>query len=196
MDIYKKFRKLKVDKTYINLEEGSSTGDYFCTPIGARVIGWENGIHYCFIDGFNEMVFAVNPDGSVNDNGEDLSVYPLAESFEIFLRLILAGNCANHIEQIINFTKEEFDNFLKADASDDEDFRCKQQTALDAIRNELSLTPLDNPYEYVKALQKEFDYQSIQYTNEYYDTLGLEQPNGSTSDTKTEVCTASFFFEK
>ncbi len=46
MNIYKKYKALKVDMTYINLEKGDETADYFCTPIGANVIGWENGIQY------------------------------------------------------------------------------------------------------------------------------------------------------
>jgi hypothetical protein len=38
-------------------------GNHFCTPKGAKVIGWAgvDGIHYCFVRGFGEMVFAVSP---------------------------------------------------------------------------------------------------------------------------------------
>ena len=69
MNIYKEYQKLKLDKSYIGLEEGDTESEYFCTPIGAEVIGWESGgIHYCFINGFNETVFAVNPNGSIDDN--------------------------------------------------------------------------------------------------------------------------------
>lgn len=178
MTLYQKYKKLKIDKTYINLEEGSDTADYFCSPEGAKVIGWENGIHYCFIEGFSDMVFAVNPEGSVNENGEELYTYPLAESFENFMRLILAAKCANHIEQIIHFSKSEFEKFCIDDGSDLE-FQKEQEAVLDIIAKELNLTPMEDAYEYVKQLQKHFDPMSIQYSDEYYDTLGLERPNGT-----------------
>ena len=81
---YEKFQKLKVDTSCIGLarEENSK---YFCTPIGATIIGWDNGIHYIFIKGFDEMVFAVNPDTVC-----DYYVYPLANNFSDFLSLVLA----------------------------------------------------------------------------------------------------------
>lgn len=194
MRFYQKYKALNINKSYISLEEGSETADYFCTPIGAKVIGWENGIHYCFIDGLDEMVFAVNPGGAVNENGDDLHVYALAENFEIFLKIILACSCANHVEQIIRFTKDEFERFIKNDLSDDENFRNQQQKVLNTIKNELSLTVLDNPFEYVKALQKDFDYCNIQFTNEYYDTLELERPDGTTADDiQTDYDVVGFF---
>ena len=159
-----------------------------------KVIGWENGIHYCFIDGLDEMVFAVNLEGAVNENGDDLHVYPLAENFEIFLKIILVCSCANHVEQIIRFTKAEFESYLKTDIFDDENFSNQQQKVLNTIKNERSLTVLDNPFEYVKALQKEFDYCSIQFTNEYYDTLGLERPDGTiANDIQTDFDVVGFF---
>lgn len=178
MTLYQKYKNLKIDKSYINLEEGSKTADWFCTPIGAKVIGWENGIHYCFIEGFSEMVFAVNPEGSINENGEELHTYPLSENFENFMRLILAAKCANHIEQIIHFSKSEFEKFCEDDSSDLE-FQKKQEAVLDVIAKDLKLTPMDDAYEYVKHLQKNFDTASIKYSDEYYDTLGLERPSGT-----------------
>ena len=114
MNIYKEYEKLKLNKSYIGLEEGDKEGGYFCTPIGTRVIGWEGvgGIHYCFIDGFGEMVFAVNPNGVVDSNGEDRWVYPLAENFKIFLQLILDIGNVTPIEQIISLSKDKFEEFI------------------------------------------------------------------------------------
>lgn len=178
MTLYQKYKNLKIDKSYINLEEVSEPADWFCTPIGAKVIGWENGIHYCFIDGFSDMVFAVNPEGSINKKGEELHTYPLADSFENFMRLVLATKCANHIEQIIHFSQSEFEKFCKDDGSDLE-FQKKQEAVLVVIAKELELTPMEYAYEYVKQIQEHFDTTEIQYSDEYYDTLGLERPNGT-----------------
>ncbi len=196
MTLYQKYKNLKVDKSYINLEEGCETADWFCTPIKAKVIGWENSIHYCFIDGFNDMVFAVNPEGSINEKGQELYTYPLAESFEYFMRLILATKCANHIEQIIHFSKSEFEKFCEDDGSDLE-FQKKQEAVLDVIAKELKLTPMIDAYEYVKQLQKNFDTASIKYSDEYYDTLGLERPNKTKrKEPLSEFGAVSFSFGK
>ncbi len=174
MNIYKEYQKLKLDKSYIGLEEGDTEGGYFCTPIGAEVIGWENGgIHYCFIDGFNEIVFAVNPNGSIDDNGEEKNVYPLAENFKIFLQLILATSSVTPIEQIIYLSKEEFEGFI---VSEDNTILPEQQEVLNNLQEKLDLTPFETPYEYVKELQYKFDYSRIKFTEEYYDVLGIDMP--------------------
>ena len=87
MTLYEKFEQLDIGFSLLGLEQGDVHGGYFCTPVGAEVIGWEgvDGIHYCFVKGFGEMVFAVNPSNPAGKN-----VHPLARSFEDFLRLILA----------------------------------------------------------------------------------------------------------
>ena len=54
--LYEKYKNLKIDGSWIGLEAGTQT-PYFCTPIGAEIIGWDNGIHYCFIKSFGDMVF-------------------------------------------------------------------------------------------------------------------------------------------
>lgn len=95
MTIYEKFNQLDIDSRLIGLEKGDY-GEYFCTPVNATVIGWENCIHYCFIEGYGEMVFAVNPESCV-----DQYVYPLAENFEDFLCLILVCGSTTAVEQII-----------------------------------------------------------------------------------------------
>lgn len=170
MALYEKYKKLNIDGSRIGLERGSEIGGYFCTPKGARVIGWDNGIHYCFIRGYGEMVFAVNP-----ETGADKYVYPLAESFENFLRLILACGHTAPMEQIIMWTEEQFKEFLTSDYNA---FMQGQQEVLDTITEKLKLEPMVAPYQYVKELQVKFDDSKIKFTDEYYDVLGLELPKG------------------
>ena len=38
---------------------------------------------------------------------------------------------------------------------------------------------MENPYEYVKEVQALHNDSKIKFSNEYYDTLGLERPDGS-----------------
>lgn len=68
------------------MERRTENTAYFCTPKGAAIIGWAgvDGIHYCFVDGFGETVFAVSP-MNVGDY-----VHPVARNFEDLLRLLLS----------------------------------------------------------------------------------------------------------
>ena len=85
MTMYEKFIRLGIEGRWIGLEKSDMCVEYFCTPVNATMIGWENSIHYCFIRGYRDMVFAVNPETCV-----EKYVYPLAMNFKDFLRLILA----------------------------------------------------------------------------------------------------------
>ena len=169
MNVFEKFQNLDEDFSLIGLEKGDSEGGYFCTPIGAKVIGWEcEGIHYCFVEGFGETVFAVNP-----ETAEEHYVRPLAENFEKFISLILATKGTTAAEQISGWNKEQFKKFLENDGSD---FAEKRQAVLNKIQTELGIEPMEDPFEYVKKIQEEFDYSKIKFTVEYYDVLGLEFP--------------------
>ena len=190
MTIYEKYCQLNIDGRWINLEKTEENTEYFCTPIGANIIGWENGgIHYCFIDGYGEMVFAANPESCV-----DKYVYPLAMNFEDFLRLILACGSTTAVEQIIMWDKEQFEKFLH---SEDNPIVPEQREILNRIQSELNIIPMENPFEYVKAVQVQFDDRKIKFSNEYYDTLGIERPDGSEKKSESvEFDTVTFAFVK
>lgn len=168
MTIYEAYQALGVDGASIGLGEGDSEGGYFCTPIGAQVIGWEgvDGIHYCFVPGYTEMVFAVN-----SMSCTDAYVYPLAENFTDFLRLILACGSATAAEQIICWDRAQFDAYLQGETRSAE-----QDAVLAQIRAGLSLTPLADPFGYVKHVQAMFHPAALKFSAEYYDVLGLDAP--------------------
>ena len=46
----------------------------------------------------------------------------------------------------------------------------------------LNLEPMNGSFEYVKNIQKKFDDSKIIYSNEYYDTSGLDRPDGTGSE--------------
>ena len=46
------------------------------------------------------------------------------------------------------------------------------------LQRELGLLPMENPYEYVKAIQKDFDGSKIQYSDEYFEVTGIENLTG------------------
>lgn len=189
MIMYEKFSQLNIDGKLIGLEKRNMCEEYFCTPKNAMIVGWENSIHYCFIRGYRDMVFAVNPETCVNQY-----VYPLAMNFKDFLCLILACGSTTAVEQIIGWSKEQFEAFL---VSNDNAVLPEQKNILDRIKAEVKLTPMENPYEYVKAVQEQYDDSKIKFTNDYYDTLGLERPDGSENDVQyVEFATVAFSFSK
>ncbi len=154
--IYKKYLELDINGQYLGLEPGEYENHYFCTPKGARIIGWAgvDGIHYCFVRGFGEMVFAVSP---MNTSGD--YVHLLSKNFKDFLRLLLACGHTSALEQAWCWDQVRFDEFLLQNSP------TAQQTAvLDLIRNKLSITPMEQPFIYMKNLQDLFDYSRFKYT--------------------------------
>lgn len=158
---YRKFLRKQIDLASLGVEQRGDSVTYFCTPKGASVIGWAgvDGIHYCFIRGFGEMVFAVSPENSAPDY-----VHPLAESFEDFLMLLLACGDAAALEQAWMWDKEQFERFLYENPVTEE-----QQAVLTEIKEKLNLKPMENPWQYIKSLQDSFDAGKIRYTEDLND---------------------------
>ena len=158
---YNKFLGKNIDLAPLGIERREDNTPYFCTPKGASIIGWAgvDGIHYCFIRGFGEMVFAVNPMAIAPDY-----VKPLAASFEDFLRLLLAGKDANLLEQAWQWSAETFYETLKGGKSDP-----SVDDTLQQIRETMHLTPMEKPWEYMHKLQDGFDSSKIKYSEDFYD---------------------------
>lgn len=169
MTPYKKFKKLSIDTSSIGLITNSDSEKYFCTPKGAAVIGEEgvDGIHYCFVRNYGEIVFAVNPMGT---NGT--CVYPIAYNFTDFLSLILACKNVCIIEQIYGIDKKEFLHLIEQQTLSDEETK-----VLNAIKREFDIEPMKNPFEYVKEVQKETDLSELRFSREYYDQFNIQVPD-------------------
>lgn len=159
-ELYQKFQKLKTDFSAIGLSHEENR-QFFCTPIGAEIIGWDNAIHYCFIPRFGPMVFAVNPESCCDDY-----VYPLAKCFYDFLRLILAAKGTNPLQQIILWDETQYYHFVH---SPEELAYAESEevvAALTILKAEFNLAPMDDPFTYVKTLQKDFPYHEIPFEEE------------------------------
>ena len=160
MTTFQKFKTLDIDHSAIGLEQGNTDVTYYCTPKDAVIIGRAgvDGIHYCTIPEFGEMIFAVSP-----MNFGDC-VHPIARSFEDLLRLLISCGSMDALEQCCAWDEERFKAFLI-----DCPATVEQQAVLDALRTEFGLEPIEDAFVYVKELQAEFDLASIPYTEEYYD---------------------------
>lgn len=167
---YTNFQELKLDTSCIGLSL-EEEHEYFCTPLGAEVIGWDNGIHYCFIQGFDETVFAVNPETCC-----EYYVYPIAKNFNDFLRLILATKSTNALQQIIQWNKQQYTDFVTSPDEIAYTFQTDVKNVLSVIQTNLGIVPIEHPFEYVKNLQKTFLYDQIIFSDEFYDLTGIEKP--------------------
>ncbi|MGN0341750.1 MAG: hypothetical protein ACI4DO_03060 [Roseburia sp.] len=160
MTLYQKFKELNINHSAIGLEQKENCETYFCTPKGAEILGWAgvDGIHYCTIPEFGEMIFAVSP-----MNFGDC-VHPIARNFEDLFRMLLYCADMGTLEQCYAWDEEQFKAFL-LDYPATED----QQAVLDVIQKEFHLEPMEDTFAYVKKLQAEFDLSQIPYTEDYYD---------------------------
>lgn len=159
--MFQKFLRSGLDLSAVGIERREEQSLYFCTPKGASVFGWAgvDGIHFCFIRGFGNMVFAVSPMNSAPD-----FVHPIAYNFEEFLRLILACGDAAGPEQAWQWDETQFERFLRDNPPTEE-----QQCVLSDLGEKLKLRPMERPWHYIKELQTSFDYSKIKYTEEFYD---------------------------
>ncbi len=167
MGVFERFLKLPIDFDAIGLAQRENAGGYFCTPKGARVIGHTgvDGIHFCCIRKYGEMVFAVSP---MNDAPY---VRPVAANFEDFLALLLVCGSVDALEQAWMWDEKAFDRYLSENKPDE-----RMQAAFDIIRKELDITLIPDPYGYLYEIRDNFNYNGIPFTEEYYDTLDLPMP--------------------
>lgn len=159
MDI-KSFKKKKIDLSHLGFDMNGDFELYYCTPKKAQIIASSgvDGIHFCTIPQFGEIIFAVSPMNFGN------CVHPIARSFEDLLRLLLHCGDIAALEQCYAWDEEQYKAFL-IDCPITE----KQQAILDEIKNKCGLEPIVDSFSYVKELQAEFDLSQIPYAEDYYD---------------------------
>ena len=168
MNTYKAYKNGEIDLSAFGLDRCGNDYTYFCTPVGADVFAAPgvDGIHYCMIEGFGEMVFAVSP---MNCPCE--YVHPVARNFDDFLALLMMcdGNAA--IEQCWQWTQEQFDAFM-----DEQGYCPEAKQATTHLMELTGLEPMEQAYKYIRSLQKSFNYKSIPFSEEYYETVPAEDP--------------------
>ena len=167
MSTLEKYHDSNLDLSSLGLSKGSAEGGYFCTPLGAQVIGWAgvDGIHYCTIEGQGDTIFAVSPMNFCD------YIHPIAESFDVLLRMLLTCHSMDAMEQCYAWAKDQFDAFLI-----DYPATAEIQEKQNQIREIFQLEPMEDVFGYIKQFQDSYDMSSIRYSEEYYETLGIELP--------------------
>ncbi len=159
----RQFLKAQIDLEPLGLIMDGPFEAYFCTPKGARIFARSgvDGIHFCFVRGFGETVFAVSP-----MNGRENCVHPVAKSFRDFLRLLLALHDAAAIEQAWQWNAAQLEEFEQKHPSSDE-----QLAALDKLVFTFHLRPMAEPWKYIHTVQSGFDYGKLRFSEEFYETV-------------------------
>jgi len=79
---------------------------------------------------------------------------------------------ASPLEQISWLSEEQFSELLK---SDNRDNFLLENVEVNALCKEFGIQVQLNVYSLVKNFQASFDYSIIPFSEEYYDTLGIEK---------------------
>ena len=158
---YQKFLRAGISLAPLGVTRDPEASPCFCTPRGARLIGWAgvDGVHYCFVRGYGEMVFAVSPMNAAPDY-----VHPLARDFSDFLRLLLACGPADALEQAWQWSEAQFDAYLRENPPTP-----AQRAVQDELAHRFALAPMERPYDYLRQVRAGFDPQGLKYNEEYYD---------------------------
>lgn len=175
-DDLKTFRALDIDFDSIGLlQDGAEDFAYFCTPVDAEYVGriGVDGVHFILLPE-DEKVYCADP--SMGEAGT--FVLPVGSDFREFMSFVLYCHDANPLSQIGWLTEERFRNLLAEDAAaswpGSEEFFARKDAALRAVAEAFGVVPVD-PYDKVKALQAAFDPGILNFSDEYYDTLGIER---------------------
>lgn len=157
----RQFLKAQIDLEPLGLIMDGPFEAYFCTPKGARIFARSgvDGIHFCFVRGFGETVFAVSP-----MNGRENCVHPVAKSFRDFLRLLLALHDAAAIEQAWQWSAAQLEDFEQENPPTEE-----QEQALTILAQKFSLRAMAEPWKYIHTVQTGFDYGKLRFSEEYYE---------------------------
>ena len=166
----KRFRALEIDFDAIGLmEPGAPQESCFCDPVEREDVGRLgcDGVHFILLPG-DEKVYCVDP--AMGEPGT--YVLPVAEDFRQFLSFVLFCGGAAPISQIWGLAQPRFETLL---AEERQTAWPERDAALKAVAAAFGLEPAE-PYETVKALQAAFDPAEVEFSEEYYDALGLERP--------------------
>lgn len=161
MNLYQKFRISSLDISLLGLFTGPDTSNSVYTPTGARIIAWlkEDGAHFCQIEGFGGMVFAVDPNATPGD-----CIHPVAANMADFLGLLCACRDAGILLNAYRWSSRRFDEKVAAVVKN-----MRRNAVLRSIANTYKVTDIADPYGYIAKIQDSFDYSALPLHPDYYE---------------------------
>ena len=173
----KTFFGLPLDFSMLELEPETDADlvRYFCTPENAEIIGWGScGTHFVLLPG-DEAVYCVEPELAE----EGTFVLPVGADFREFVSHLLYCKCTSPLAQIFMLDATRFRKLLEDNDANtwpgcEEDFKSRY-ASLDLLAETFHIRSRD-PFQRVKELQTGFDPSVLNFSDAYYDTLGLEKP--------------------
>ena len=173
----KTFFGLPLDFSMLELEPETCADPvrYFCTPENAEIIGWGScGTHFLLLPG-DEAVYCVEPELAE----EGTFVLPVGADFREFVSHLLYCKCTSPLAQIFMLDATRFRKLLEDNDANtwpgcEEDFKSRD-ASLDLLAETFHIRSRD-PFQRVKELQTGFDPSVLNFSDAYYDTLGLEKP--------------------
>ena len=173
----KTFFGLPLDFSMLELEPetGADPVRYFCTPENAEIIGWGScGTHFVLLPG-DEAVYCVEPELAE----EGTFVLPVGADFREFVSHLLYCKCTSPLAQIFMLDATRFRKLLEDNDANtwpgcEEDFKSRDASR-DLLAETFHIRSRD-PFQRVKELQTGFDPSVLNFSDAYYDTLGLEKP--------------------
>ena len=186
-----KLFSLPVDLSLVGLCPADGEDAYFCTPIGARMIGRTgvDGIHFCDVPSTgSDVIFAVSP------MSEMPYVFPVAENLRDFLREICACGSALAVEELVQMEPDQAESYLHfagilrtgTDEAElrqayryfgyfdmdenivvDDGDRRRQTEALEALANAFHLLPMDDVHAHIRSICRGFDMTALHFSEEY-----------------------------
>lgn len=154
---YYKFRASSLDTADVGLHTGAETSGSVFTPQNATVIGWAGDSHFCFVEGFDETVFSVDPSAAPGEY-----VQPVAGSFSDFLGLLTACKDTLPIRQAYQWSRGRFEEFVNNRRPS-----MKQRSILRALENTYRPPVIPDPYAYIRSIQAKFDYSALPLHPDY-----------------------------
>ena len=139
---------------------------YFCTPQNAFIFArlGVDGIHFCLLPDSNDSTLTTSKVCVVSPENSEHYVEVLADSITEFLSLVYSVKNAGALECISYMTKAEFEKYVNEIEVEEE-----ESEALNLLLKKFNITLIEDPYEYVKNKQINFDKDKIEYTDEYYE---------------------------
>ncbi len=183
----KTFFGLPLDFSMLELEPetGADPVRYFCTPENAEIIGWGScGTHFVLLPG-DEAVYCVEPEMAE----EGTFVLPVGADFRSSFPICSTANVPVLWRKSSCWTRPGSGSFWRTTMPTPGRLRGGLQEpgrVLDLLAETFHIRSRD-PFQRVKELQTGFDPSVLNFSDAYYDTLGLEKPKRGCRGRKAPV---------